>query len=124
MIPALRAGQAFEFSGVGRRMVYQQILSGSNSAGVEEASAPYSPDPSAISVQIYIYSADAGTLGIDVLMSDASWRQVHSASITSNQLLVVNLNWAPPRVRARFTPSAGTGALVVDAGCSGVRSLS
>ena len=103
--------------GIGR--INQNVYNDTNTSGIERTSTPYYPHPSAHRAWIHVYSADAGTLDIDILMSDGNWREIDTESVSANTLLPIEFTYVPLALRCRFTPSAGTGTAIIDMGYSG-----
>lgn len=97
----------------------QQILSTANRSGIEKTTDEYQPNPVAHRAYLHVFSADAGTLDVDIKMSDGTWREKSTHAVTANTLLVVELTYVPLYIRGRFTASAETGNVLIDAGFSG-----
>jgi len=103
--------------GIGR--INQNVFTGLNESGTEVTSTAYYPHPSAHRAWVHLLSTDAGTLDLDVLLSNGTWAQKSTHAATANTLLSVELTYVPVALRARFTPGAALGGVVIDAGYSG-----
>lgn len=96
---------------------YTALLSASTFAGTSEiTTAAFYPTSSARQSTIMIGSDQAGTVSLDIMLSDGTWYELTDATSTTvaDQLSTITLVFPLKALRVRFTPDAAPGTITID----------
>lgn len=98
---------------------YSAILAVDFTETSEMTSSAFYPITKSSQVCILVGSDQAGTVDIDIQLSDGSWYEVITDFATVADLVEpIVLDFTPRAVRARWTPDAAPGAICIDASYS------